>query len=388
MKNVVLLRYSEIHLKGKNRKFFEKVLFDNISFALNGFQYNFSKFSGRYIISDYSENDQNAIVENLLNVAGLHSVSVAIETQSTYQCIEEAAEHLACGFIGSFKVSVNRADKSFSINSMQLAKMLGANILDINPSLNVDLFNPKHTLYVDIRENGFSYVFSTISFAIGGMPVGTSGNGLLLLSGGIDSPVAGYRMIKRGMKLDCLHFESFPFTSKAAEDKAIDLAKILQRYNGKTRIFIVSLAEIQQSIHKHCKNEYMITLVRRFMLRIANILAKKYSLQAIVTGESLGQVASQTVESMTVIGSVSDLPLFRPLIAYDKQETIDIANKICSYDISIRPYDDCCTVYLPDSPVIKPKLNTVLIEESKLDINLLINNALSTLRIRFADDEI
>ena len=386
MKKVLLVRYGEIHLKGKNRGVFERALVENIKHALRDFAHKFEKFSGRYVVSEFDENKEQEIVDALLCVAGIHSISVAFETDSEFEKIAEGAVLLSREFSGSFRVTVNRADKTFGLDSMTLARELGSEILKMNSDLKVDLYEPNFTLYVDVRENHKTYFFHKILHGVGGMPVGTSGKGLLLLSGGIDSPVAGYRMIKRGMKLDCVHFESFPHTSRAAEEKAIELAGVLEKYNGKTRIFVVSVAEIQEHIHHNCSEEYMITLVRRFMLRIAERIAKQNDCQAIVTGESLGQVASQTIESMTVIGDVLNLPLLRPLVANDKQETVEIAQKIGSLDISIRPFDDCCTVYLPDAPVIKPKLWRVEKEESKLDVERLIENAISTMRIRFADE--
>ena len=387
MNRVVLIRYGEIHLKGKNRGQFEKVLIDNIQHSLRNINHGFAKFSGRYVIFDYEVEREDEIIDSLQKIAGIYSISKAVEVDSNLQEIADVARSIMCDITGSFRVTVNRADKTFSLDSMTLAKELGGAILSANPSLSVDLFNPDHTLYVDVRENGRTYLFENIIHCIGGMPVGTSGKGLLLLSGGIDSPVAGYRMVKRGMKLDCVHFESFPHTSRAAEEKAMDLAKVLEKYNGKTKVYVVSVAEIQDAIHENCSEEYMITLVRRFMLRIAEQIAKIEGDQAIITGESLGQVASQTIESMAVIGEVLNLPLLKPLVANDKQETVDIAQSIGTYNISIRPFDDCCTVYLPDSPIIKPKLERVLREESKLNVNSLVENAISKMRVRFTDED-
>lgn len=387
MKNVILIRYSEIHLKGRNRGLFENALIDNLQHSIRMFEHRFAKFSGRYVVFDYEPSDEKQILAALLKVAGIYSVSAAVEVDSDLEKIAGAARELMVDKSGKFRVSVNRADKTFALDSMALARELGGVVLDCNSELVVDLFEPEITLFVDVRENGKTYLFNSILMGVGGMPVGTSGRGLLLLSGGIDSPVAGYRMVKRGMKLDCVHFESFPHTSRAAEQKAMDLAGILEQYNGETKVYVVSVADIQDEIHKHCSEEYMITLVRRFMLRIAQRIAKQNGDQAIVTGESLGQVASQTIESMTVIGEVVDnLPLLKPLVAYDKQETVDIATKIGTYDISIKPYDDCCTVYLPDSPIIKPKLERVLREEKKLDVEGLVDRAIETMRVRYAHE--
>lgn len=387
MRQVILLRYSEIHLKGKNRILFEKALFENINFSLKDIEHQLKKFSGRYIISDFNKIYLDKIVDKLTKIAGIYSFSVAYEVDSKYENILNCAKKITKNFEGAFKVSTNRADKTFELDSMSVSKKIGAEILSINNKTFVDLFDPKNILYIDIRENKKTYLFTEITLGVGGMPVGTSGKGLLLLSGGIDSPVAGWRMIKRGMKIDCIHFESFPHTSRAAEQKAIDLAKVLEQYNGKIKVFVVSVAKIQEAIHAVCDPEFMVTIVRRFMLRIAQKLAKLHDYQALITGESLGQVASQTIESMAVIGQVVDLPLLKPLIGYDKQETVELARKIDTYDISIKPYDDCCTVFLPDSPVIKPKLSKVLLQEKNLNIDLLIDNAINSMRIRFPSEE-
>ena len=387
MERVILIRYGELHLKGKNRGQFERALIDNIQHSLKNIRHGFSKYSGRYVIWDYDDQFEPEIVNALKKVAGIYSISPAYEVNSVLPEISSVSVGAMRDITGSFRVTANRADKTFELDSMSLAKQIGGDILSVNKNVCVDLFNPQHTLYIDVRENKKTYIFNEIVHCMGGMPVGTSGRGLLLLSGGIDSPVAGYRMVKRGMKIDCVHFESFPHTSRAAEEKAMDLARIIEQYNGKTKVYVVSVAEIQDEIHKNCNEEYMITLVRRFMLRIAAKIAEIEHDQAIITGESLGQVASQTIESMAVIGEVLKMPLLKPLVAYDKQETVDIAQKIGSYDISIRPYDDCCTVYLPENPIIKPKLERVLREEAKLDVNLLVDRAISKMRVRFADED-
>ena len=387
MKRVILIRYGELHLKGKNRGQFERALIDNIQHSLKNFEHGFSKYSGRYVVWGYEEENEQEIVDALTKVAGIYSISPSAEVDSTLPEISSVSVGVMRDITGSFRVTANRADKTFEMDSMTLAKQIGGDILSANKNVYVDLFKPEHTLYIDVRENKKTYVFNEIIHCVGGMPVGTSGRGLLLLSGGIDSPVAGYRMVKRGMKIDCIHFESFPHTSRAAEEKAMDLARIIEQYNGKTKVYVVSVAEIQDEIHKNCNEEYMITLVRRFMLRIASKIAEIEHDQAIITGESLGQVASQTIESMAVIGEVLKMPLLKPLVAYDKQETVDIAQKIGSYEISIRPYDDCCTVYLPENPIIKPRLERVLREEAKLDVDLLVERAISKMRVRFADED-
>ena len=372
--NSILIRYAEIHLKGKNRGYFEKVLKTNINQKLAKYNTSLTTTSGRYIIREFLETDINKIMSLLTKTPGIYSVSPAIEIEAKEEDIYLLAKGLMLDKQGTFRVSCTRGDKAFPVSSMDLAKKIGGKILSSNPALKVDLHNPDYNLQVEVRPNKMAYLYFEEHMGVSGMPVSSSGKGLLLLSGGIDSPVAGYMMSKRGLKLSCIHFESFPYTSPQAREKAIELAKILAQYNGKTSLYVVNIAKIQEAIHEHCHADYMITLVRRFMLKIAERLAQERELQCIITGESLAQVASQTVESMTVIGEslTSPIPLLKPLVGFDKLETINIAQKIGSYEISIRPYDDCCTVFLPDSPIIKPKLDKVKREESKLDVNALI----------------
>ena len=376
--NSILVRYSEIHLKGKNRGYFEKVLKTNINAKLKRFGTSLDYTSGRYIVRGFNESDLFEIQDLLTKTAGIYSISPAVEIDAAEDKIVKTALELMAGKTGTFRVSTTRADKTFPVQSMEFSRVLGEKILSKNKGLSVDLFAADTNLCVDIRPNQKAYVYTEEIKGINGMPVSSSGKGMLLLSGGIDSPVAGYMMCKRGLKLSCIHFESFPYTSPQAKEKAVELARVLANYNGNTSVYFANIAHIQEAIHENCHPDYMITLVRRFMLRIAERIAQKNYCQCIVTGESLAQVASQTVESMTVIGEAmqTNLPLLKPLVGFDKQETVDIARRIGSYDISIRPHDDCCTVFLPDSPVIKPKLEKVLKEESKLDVESLINNCL------------
>lgn len=385
--NSILVRYSEIHLKGKNRGYFEKVLKTNINEKIKKFNTTLESTSGRYIIRGFDVEDISKISNYLLKTAGIYSISPAIEVDAVKETIYETAVLLMTGKDGTFRVTSTRADKRFPLSSMELSRELGGVILSKNKNLSVDLHNPDYNLSVDIRNNGKAYIFFEEYRGVNGMPVSSSGKGMLLLSGGIDSPVAGYMMAKRGLKLSCIHFESYPYTSPQAKDKAVELARVLAEYNGTTNLYFANIAHIQEAIHEKCHPDYMITLVRRFMLRIAERLAAKHYCSCIVTGESLAQVASQTVESMTVIGNAmeSDLPLLKPLVGFDKQETVEIAKKIGSFDISIRPYDDCCTVFLPDSPVIKPKLEKVLKEESKLDVEALIEECMGNIEKMIID---
>lgn len=380
MNNIILIRYAEIHLKGKNRGFFEKLLSDNIKHAVCQFNAQLNHIAGRYVLRGYDPKDEQSILFLLQCVSGIFSFSPAIEVNSNYENIESIVKGFAKDLDGTFKIETNRADKTFCMTSMEVSRKLGAECLKTNKNLSVDVVSPQHKIYVDIRENGFTYVYNKVIYGMGGMPVGSSGKGLLLLSGGIDSPVAGYLMAKRGVKVYALHFHSFPYTSPQAKEKVLTLAKQISKYTGQIEVSIISVTEIQQAIHKHCKQNYMITLLRRFMFKIAEIIAKQKGLDMLITGESLGQVASQTIESITAVESVlKDIVVMRPLIAFDKNETIAIANKINTFETSIEPYEDCCTVFLPPNPIIKPKLNNVVYEESKLDCENLIENALKTL---------
>ena len=377
---VIIIRYSEIHLKGNNRDFFESILISNIKHVLADYDYQFGRSNARYVIRNFDENYTEQILDAVKNVFGVYSVSPAEEVPSTYEDICQAAVALTPAF-GTFKVNTNRADKRFPIPSMKLSADLGGKILDANPSLKVDLFNPDTVVSIDIRENGKTFVYSEVIKGVNGMPVGTAGKGIVMLSGGIDSPVAMYMMAKRGMTLRSVHFHSFPYTSMQAKQKVLDLAKIVKKYTLHMTVDVVSFTEIQSAIHEKCPEEYMITIMRRFMMRIAEKLAHKHGAGAVITGESLGQVASQTLESITSTNSVATLPVFRPLIGFDKDEIIEIAQKIGTFETSILPYEDCCTIFLPKKPVTKPRLSAVEKVESALDVETLLNNALQSIEV-------
>lgn len=372
---VILIRYSEIHLKGNNRGFFENALINNIRHSLADKKYKLVKQSGRYVISEFEESEADSIVETVRNVFGVYSVSLADEVKSDYEEIKKSALAIAPES-GTFKVVCNRADKRFPLNSMQLASSIGGDFLENNGKLSVDLHKPQHLVNIDVRENGKTFVFTNSIKGVNGMPVGTGGKGVLLLSGGIDSPVACYMMAKRGMSIRAIHFHSYPFTSLQAKEKVLTLAKILKKYTLHMTVDVVSFTEIQTAIHEKCPEEFMITIMRRFMMRIAERLAKKYGCGAIITGESLGQVASQTLESITSTNAVATLPVLRPLIGFDKDEIIEIAKKIDTFETSILPYEDCCTIFLPKNPVTKPRLDVVKRVESVLDIDALVEQAL------------
>ncbi len=377
MDTAIIIRYCEIHLKGKNRGHFEKMLKDNIKRALKNIDCTFTAMHSRYLIENFDEFDYETITDKLKKTAGIHTFSRALVVKNDFDEIFEAAKLLCKEKEGTFRVTVNRADKTFQPDSMQTARILGGKLLEVyHKTLKVDVKNPDFTVFVDIREDGKSFIYTDIEHCMSGMPVGSAGNGLLLISGGIDSPVAGYMTIKRGMKLNCLHFHSFPYTGEAAKEKVIELTKKIGEYNGGINLYVVSFTHIQEAIHENCPEEYMITMMRRFMMRIAERLAKKLGDQAIITGESLGQVASQTIESITSSNSViENLPVLRPLIAFDKIDIVEISRKIDTYETSILPYEDCCTVFLPKYPLIKPNLEKVMKVEQKLDVEGLINKA-------------
>ena len=380
MKKVIIIRYAELYLKGKNRGFFEKAFENNLRRAVKDFDCDLIKNSGRYLIENFADEDADILIEKLQKVFGVHTLSLAYETQSDMDSIFEAAKLVIRPF-GTYKVESHRGDKKYPLTSVEISKKLGGMLLDYTKgALSVDVHKPSFSVRVDIRELGKALVFGEFINGANGMPVGTAGKGVLLLSGGIDSPVAGYMMAKRGMLIDCLHFHSYPYTNMQAQEKVADLAKILSEYTCGTKLCTVSVTHIQEEIHEKCKPEFMITLLRRFMYRIAERHALRIGAQCLITGESLGQVASQTIEGITSSNSVVEtLPVLRPLIGFDKNEIIDISVKMNAYETSILPFEDCCTVFLPDFPAIKPKMKDILYEESKLDVEGLIEEAFSTL---------
>ena len=379
MNKVIIIRYCEIHLKKKNRGYFERMLGENINRALAGLNYKYVKIHARYLIEEFDDCDYDEILSRLLKVGGIHSVSPAIVIKSDAEEIYKNVLALCEGKSGTFKVETNRADKTFPVHSVDMSAEAGGRILEANESLSVNLKHPDFVVNIDIRESGETLIYTDVIKGMGGLPVGSAGKGLLLLSGGIDSPVAGYLVAKRGMRIKALHFHSYPYTSDAAKQKVIDLAKIIAPYTGGVDLYTVSVTHIQEAIHRDCPEEMMITILRRFMMRIASLMCDKLGTQAIITGESLGQVASQTIESLTTSNAVATYPVLRPLIAFDKLDIIAIAEKIGTYETSILPYEDCCTVFLPRFPLIRPQLDKVEKFESKLDVDGLIKEAMSTI---------
>ena len=378
MEKVVIIRYAEIHLKGKNRGYFERVFSVNLEKALKGIRHELRRMSGRYLVAAFAEEDADEILSRVARVFGVHSYSLGYLVDNDMESLLAAAK-LVCPQSGTFKVDTHRGDKKYPLTSMQLNAEVGAKLIEAFPALTVDVHAPQGYVYLDIRDGGKALVFGTFEEGANGMPVGTSGKGLLLISGGIDSPVAGYMMAKRGMHVHCLHFHSYPYTNMQAKEKVDELAKILSPYTCGTRLYCVSVTHIQEEIHRKCAEELMVTLLRRFMFRIAEIVASRHGIQCLITGESLGQVASQTIEGMTSSNSVvKKLPVLRPLVGFDKNEIIERSRAMDAYDVSILPFEDCCTVFLPRHPAIRPKLDYIEAEEAKLDVYGLIEEALKT----------
>ncbi len=381
MNEVILLRFGEIFLKGKNYAFFENTLFKNIKRKLKKYELSVEKISGRFLVLNFSEADKDKIIADLKTIFGLVSLSVAKEIDTSFDAIKSVCEQIKLDK-KTFKVDTKRADKRFLLKSYEMSSKMGAIILANNSECVVDVHSPEQTVNIDIRDNGKTYIFYDKIACLGGMPVGTAGKAMLLLSGGIDSPVAGFLMAKRGLMLSAIHFHSFPYTSEQAKQKVIDLAHIIKNYAGDIRLFVVPFTKIQEDIHKNCDNEYMVTIVRRFMMDIAERVAKQNHCQAIITGENLGQVASQTVEGITSTGQMAkDLPIFRPLISFDKVDISKISQDIGAYKISTLPYEDCCSLFLPKNPATHPKIPKILENEQHLDRENLIKNALENVEV-------
>ena len=371
MRKVLLVRYGEVFLKGANRPHFLKLLTDNVKRAVKPIGGKVWLSDSRIYVSDVEDMDE--CVRRVRKVFGLYSVSPAIECEKDLDVIAEQCIEMMKGKRGSFKVYGKRSDKKFPMNSLEFAAELGGRILESNPHLTVDIHNPQHKLRVEIRDN--CYICCEEIMAVGGLPMGSSGRAALLLSGGIDSPVAGYCMMKRGVRCCAIHFQSPPYTGELTRDKVMQLAKEMAEYSGGMRVYLVPFTKCQLEIHEKCPEGLGTLITRRFMMRIAQEIAKQNECNALITGESLGQVASQTMESIVCTDAVCEMPVFRPLIGMDKTEIMDIAKRIGTYETSILPYEDCCTVFTPRHPVTKPKLDTMPKAESKLDIEALVREA-------------
>ncbi|HCS74198.1 MAG TPA: tRNA 4-thiouridine(8) synthase ThiI [Clostridiales bacterium] len=385
MEKVMLLRYGEIFLKGRNRPFFEKVLLNNIRKALISFEdIKVIRAQGRFFVENYS--DELAVVQALTLVFGLVSISPAYKIEKDYEKIAAVSKKLMEDELMerqeetiTFKVESRRADKQFPMDSMTINKDLGGILLEEFPRLKVDVHEPDIQLQVEIRE--YCYLYSRIIPCAGGMPVGTNGKAALLLSGGIDSPVAGWMIAKRGVALTAVHYHSFPYTSDRSKEKVIELGKILTRCCGPIRLHIVPFTRIQQELYEKCPDEQLTILMRRYMMRIAEEVALREGAAALVTGESIGQVASQTLESLAVTNDAVSMPVFRPLIGFDKVDIMNTAETIGTYETSILPYEDCCTVFTPRHPVTKPRLENILKSEQLINGEELIQEALDNIEV-------
>lgn len=381
-KKIYIIRCGEVSLKGMNKPYFERVLLERLkkAFKFNNFNDADIRWIDGLIIAEVpSIYDREEIIRAASKVFGVASVSYAIKTGKEIEEISNDAIIFMKNImlkedIKTFKVKAKRADKTYPIQSPEIARLIGGAILKGINSLSVDIHNPDCELHIDVRREG-TYIYRNKVKAFGGLPLGTNGRGLLLMSGGIDSPVAAFMMAKRGMTIDAIHFHSYPYTSQRALDKVKRLVKQLSSYMGDINLHIVNLLPIQEEIVKNCPASEVTILVRRFMMRIAEIIAKKNEDMMLITGESLGQVASQTAEALVVTDSSVNIPVMRPLIAMDKVDIMDLAKEIGTYEISIEPYEDCCTVFLPKHPVTKPKLNYIENSESALKVQELINSA-------------
>ncbi len=378
MKALFLIRYGEIGLKGKNRHFFENKLTSNIKRSLiDVADCRIQHYRGRNFV-EVINGDSAAVSSKLRQIFGIVSFSPVATAGLSMENIKEVAAR-ELGKVAkpgiTFKVETKRANKRFPLRSPEVSCDVGEYLLANTSGLAVDVHHPDYVLDVEIRDHE-AYIYTERIPGPGGLPVGASGKGLLLISGGIDSPVAGWMAMKRGVTLDALHFHSFPFTSERAKEKVVDLTKILSGYGNKINLHVAHFTEIQKELRQKCPEKLTVTLMRRMMFRIAERLAEQRNALALITGESLGQVASQTMESINVIEKVTTIPVFRPLIGMDKEEIVNISRRIGTYNTSILPYEDCCTVFLPEFPVTRPRLTDVEEAEKALDIEALVNESL------------
>lgn len=380
MKKVILIKYGELTTKKDNRNFFINKLKNNIFDKISDYSFEIQDDYYRMFIIP-NEDDIDGIVNILKNIFGIHEIVVAYmsEIVSEEDILNVSLEVMKNEEFKTFKVVTNRSDKKFPIKSMDMNNIVGGYILK-NIECSVDVHNPDVYLNIEIRSNAVYYYTKGVP-GLGGYPVSTLGRGLLMLSGGIDSPVAGYMTIKRGVELYYLYFESRPHTSIEARNKVIDLARKLEKYNSHGKLMVVNFTKIQETIYKNLDTTYLITIMRRMMYRIAERVAKKNKCLAIVNGESVGQVASQTLSSMVAVNDVTNYPILRPLCSFDKLDIIKISKKIDTYETSILPYEDCCTVFVPKHPVINPNLKFIYEEEAKIDFEPLLKEAVDTIEV-------
>lgn len=385
MDKIILIKYGELTTKKNNRNLFINLLYENIKNKLKNYNVKIIKNRVRMFIETNDNIDE--IVAILSNIFGIHSIVVAYKVDNNIDSIKTNVLDIVKNIsFKTFKVETKRSDKSFPIPSMEFNNIIGGLILKNISNVSVDVHNPEYELKIEIRED-YVYIYTKEIKGAGGYPVGVAGKGLLMLSGGIDSPVAGYLAMKRGIKIECIYFESPPHTSIQAKNKVKKLVEKLSKYNSNIVLNIINFTEIQEGIYKYCPKEYMITIMRRMMYRISEQVARKRKALVIINGESVGQVASQTLNSMNVINNVTNYPVIRPVACLDKLEIIDISKKIDTYETSILPYEDCCTIFLPKHPVINPILENAINYENNFDHEKLINNAINNMETVVIDKE-
>ena len=382
-KDLYIVRCGEVALKGMNRPYFERVLLERVKKAIECYEDTEANWKdGLMFVRVPHGADEDEVISKCVRVFGVASVSPAVQAPKEMNDIGRLAsefmkEIIAEEEIKTFKVRAKRADKTFPIESPEIARQVGGMVLKECKVLSVDVHRPDVELCVDVRREA-AYIYRDKVKGFGGLPLGTNGKGLILMSGGIDSPVAAFMMAKRGMSIEAVHFHSYPYTSQRAQEKVEELVKVLAGYMGRVRMHVINLLPIQEQIVKNCPEDETTLLVRRFMMRIAEKIAEKNECMMLITGEDLGQVASQTAEALVVTDNVVSMPVMRPLIAMDKVDIMDKAREIGTYDISIQPYEDCCTVFLPKHPVTKPKLPRIEKSESKLDVDALVAAAVES----------
>ncbi len=381
MEAVMLVRYAEIHLKGLNRPYFERSLMKRISLALRPLPVKVVREQGRVFVFGIPQESMDDAAKKLTRVFGIHSVSPALAVEKDWDRMVEAAKALVARRIeglpqASFKVIARRADKRFAMRSQDICRVMGGLLLEAFDTLRVDVHQPDFYVGVEVRQEQ-AFLFAEEILGAGGMPVGTNGHAMLLISGGIDSPVAGHMIAKRGVRISAVHFYSYPYTSERAREKVIELTRILSSYAGEVGLYLVPFTEIQLTIHEKCPKSETTVLMRRLMMQISERIALSCGAQALITGESIGQVASQTIESLTVTNDAVTLPVFRPLIGFDKEEIVTRAKAIGSFETSILPYEDCCTVFVPQHPVTRPKLADIRASEARVDFTQMIETAIA-----------
>ena len=373
----ILVRYGELTLKGTNRKRFTNVLKENVIQSLRSLEGTRVKCErDRMFISLFEEANVNEVMNRLTKIFGIKSISPVFKTTQNLEDIKQLCVSLAKDFAhgDTFKIDVKRVDKSFSLDTYQLQRELGGVILKSVDHLKVDVKRPTHNIKVEVRKEGV-YIYTKVIYGAGGLPTGTGGKTLLQLSGGIDSPVAGMEMMKRGVKIEAIHFHSPPFTSEKAKDKVIELTRILSERVGPIKLHIVPFTALQKQINKSVHPRYTMTTTRRMMLRVTDIILERIGANAIVNGENLGQVASQTLKSMYAINDVTSTPILRPLISLDKEDIIKKAKEIGTFEVSIQPYEDCCTIFTPKNPVTEPDFDKVVKYESVFNFDDLVQEA-------------